>query len=120
VRGKIGADIKYNICLTSAKAATGINKVIEILEKVKKDLDKNAYLPKVYVVGATNSGKSSFINSLIFKSNKYKEPHKIHYKSKYTVLTESAAPGTTLEMISVDEVRLGYKILDTPGVPNLN
>ena len=112
--------MKVNICLTSAKMTTGINKIIEILEKIKKDLDKDAYLPKIYVVGATNSGKSSLINALIYKSNKYKDPKKIHYKSKYSLLTESAAPGTTLEMISVDDVRLGYKVLDTPGVPNLS
>lgn len=93
---------------------------MEILEKIKKDMDPNAYLPKVYVVGCTNSGKSSFINALIFKSNKYKDPNKIHYRSKYDILTESPAPGTTLEMISVDDVRLGYKMLDTPGIPNLN
>jgi ribosome biogenesis GTPase A len=72
------------------------------------------------VVGATNSGKSTFINSLIYKSNKYKEPNKTHYRSKYASLTESAAPGTTLEFISVEEVRLGYKIIDTPGIPNMN
>lgn len=71
------------------------------------------------MVGCTNSGKSSLINSLVFKSNKYSEPNKAHYRSKYAVLTEAAAPGTTLEMISVEEVRLGYKFLDTPGIPNL-
>lgn len=80
---------------------TGINKVMEILDKIKKDFDPKAYLPKIYVVGSTNSGKSSFINTLIYKSNKYKDQNKVHYKSKYNILTESAAPGTTLEMINV-------------------
>lgn len=120
VKNKIGDHIKYNICLTSAKMATGINKVVEILEKVKKDLDPNRYLPKVYVVGCANSGKSSFINALIYKSRRYKEPNKIHYRSKYNILTESAAPGTTLEMVNVEEVKLGFKFLDTPGIPNLD
>jgi ribosome biogenesis GTPase A len=31
------------------------------------------YLPKIYVLGSTNSGKSSFINSLLYKSKKYKK-----------------------------------------------
>jgi ribosome biogenesis GTPase A len=56
---------------------------------------------------------------MIFKSNKYKEPHKVHYRSKYNVLTESALPGTTLEMVNVEQIKLGFKILDTPGIPNL-
>jgi hypothetical protein len=56
---------------------------------------------------------------LMFKSNKYREPNKAHYRSKYAILTESPAPGTTLDFISVDDLKLGYKFLDTPGVPNL-
>jgi len=71
------------------------------------------------VVGSTNSGKSSFINSMIFKANKYKDPNKAHYRSKYAVLTEAPAPGTTLDFIQVEDIKVGYKILDTPGIPNL-
>ena len=74
----------------------------------------------MYVVGSTNSGKSSFINSLIYKANKYKEPNKTHYRSKYATLTESPAPGTTLDFIAVDDIKIGYKVMDTPGIPNLD
>jgi len=56
---------------------------------------------------------------LIFKSNKYKDPNKIHYRSKYAVLTEAPAPGTTQDLVGIEEIKIGYKILDTPGIPNL-
>lgn len=57
---------------------------------------------------------------MIFKANKYKEPNKVHYRSKYATLTESPAPGTTLDFVTVEDIRIGYKILDTPGIPNLH
>lgn len=117
---KINEDIRYHICLSSAKEATGIQKVVDILEKIKKEIPEGKYLPKIYVVGSTNSGKSSFLNSLIFKSNKYKEPSKVHFRSKYATLTESPAPGTTLDLIEVEGVRVWpQKVYDTPGIPNL-
>jgi ribosome biogenesis GTPase A len=72
------------------------------------------------VLGSTNSGKSSFINAMIYKGNKYKDPHKIHYRSKYDVLTESAMPGTTLDMINVEDIKTGFMFIDTPGIPNLD
>lgn len=112
-------EIVFTICLTSAKKATGIEKVMTMLEKIKKSFDPKAYLPKVYVVGCTNSGKSSFVNAMIYKGNKYKEPGKVHYREKYSILTESGMPGTTLDLVSVDEIKLGFKMLDTPGIPNL-
>ncbi len=62
------------------------------------------FLPKIYVLGSTNSGKSSFINSLLYKSKKYKKEKNQDniYREKFNILTESAAPGTTLEMVTVE------------------
>ena len=77
------------------------------------------YKPKIYVMGSTNSGKSSFINSLLYKSKKYQTKNKAVYKEKYNILTESRAPGTTLDLVTIEEFSLGFRVIDTPGVPNL-
>jgi len=71
-------------------------------------------LPKVYVMGATNSGKSSLVNAMILMQNKYKG------KGEPPVLTESALPGTTQEMVTVEEFSIGLRVIDTPGIPNMN
>ena len=55
------------------------------------------------MLGSTNSGKSSFINSLLYKSKKYKKDKEDKvYREKFNILTESPAPGTTLEMVTVE------------------
>ena len=35
-------------------------------------------------------------------------------------MTKSEAPGTTLEMVTVEQFKLGFRIIDTPGIPNMN
>jgi len=57
---------------------------------------------------------------MLFKSNKYKDPSKIHYKEKFDILTESPAPGTTLDLVTVEQFKIGYRVIDTPGIPNMN
>jgi ribosome biogenesis GTPase A len=120
IKDKLDDGITFHICLTSAKKATGAAKVLEILEKWKKSMAGRSHLPKIYVLGSVNAGKSSFINSLLFKSNKYRDMSKIHHREKYNVLTESPAPGTTLGLVTVEQFKLGFRVIDTPGIPNLN
>jgi len=38
---------------------------------------------------------------------------------KEDTLTSSPYPGTTLEIIRVEDLHLGFKVFDTPGIPNL-
>lgn len=58
---------------------TGINQILELLEKErKKILARYKYLPKVYVVGSTNSGKSSLINSMIEKAIRFERKDKLN------------------------------------------
>lgn len=103
------------ICLTSAKKATGVSKILTVLDKIKATMQHLNYRPKVYVLGTTNSGKSSLINAMISRQTKYESK-----KSKEPpVLTESALPGTTQEMITVEQFNIGFRVIDTPGIPNM-
>ena len=54
-----------SICLTSAKKVTGVDKILTVLEHKRNEMRDLRYLPKVYVMGTTNSGKSTLINSLL-------------------------------------------------------
>ena len=36
------------------------------------------------------------------------------------MLTESALPGTTQEMITVEQFNIGFRVIDTPGIPNMH
>ena len=35
-------------------------------------------------------------------------------------LTESALPGTTQEMMTVEKFNIGFRVIDTPGIPNMS
>ena len=95
--------------------------------------------PKIFVLGWTNSGKSSFLNQLIYNTtlNKdkrekgkrgvalYDRESEDHEKTLFKenrllqeMLTASPLPGTTMDFIEVKDVKFGLKIFDTPGVPN--
>lgn len=80
--------------MTSAKKLTGVDKILAVLEKAKLKLQHLPFLPKVYVMGTTNSGKSSLINAMLKKQDKHNRDDK-KKKQEPVLLTESALPGTT-------------------------
>ncbi|QJC52655.1 ribosome biogenesis GTPase YqeH [Paenibacillus albicereus] len=86
-----------DVVLCSAKKGMGFERVVESVEQLRGRRD-------VYVVGATNVGKSTLINRLISD-----------YSDLDRELTVSRFPGTTL-----DEIRIplddGKAIVDTPGI----
>ncbi len=92
-------NIKENIFVVSSKKMYNIN---ELINKLKKDNVKN-----IYVIGYTNSGKSSLINSFL-KS-----------VGKISNITTSIVPNTTTENINID-LNSNLKIIDTPGFINKN
>ncbi|MBB3108936.1 hypothetical protein FHS18_000988 [Paenibacillus phyllosphaerae] len=86
-----------DVILCSAKRGTGFEHVIEALAQHRGDRD-------VYVVGATNVGKSTLINRLIRD-----------YSDLERELTTSRYPGTTLDAVHIP-LDDGHDIIDTPGI----
>ncbi|USB34405.1 ribosome biogenesis GTPase YqeH [Paenibacillus sp. YPG26] len=86
-----------DIIFCSAKQNKGFDRLLEAVEQYRGDRD-------VYVVGATNVGKSTLINRLIRD-----------YSDLEQELTTSRYPGTTLDMVNIP-LDDGQYIIDTPGI----
>lgn len=89
-----------DVFLISAENRSGILELADAIEKHRDGKD-------VYVVGCTNVGKSTFINSLI----------KEFGGDEGQFITTSHFPGTTLDMIDIP-LDDGSSLFDTPGIIN--
>ncbi|WP_409341410.1 ribosome biogenesis GTPase YqeH [Paenibacillus sp. MBLB4367] len=85
------------IVLVSAKKNIGFDRLLSLVAEQRKGRD-------VYVVGATNVGKSTLINRLIRD-----------FSDLEGELTTSPYPGTTLDLIKIP-LDDGKAIVDTPGI----
>ncbi|MDP1509131.1 ribosome biogenesis GTPase YqeH [Paenibacillus sp. CMAA1739] len=85
------------IVLCSAKKNQGFDRLLDVVSELRGNRD-------VYVVGATNVGKSTLINRLIRD-----------YSDMDQELTTSRYPGTTLDMVNIP-LDDGKHIIDTPGI----
>ncbi|WP_151737605.1 ribosome biogenesis GTPase YqeH [Paenibacillus tengchongensis] len=85
------------IVLVSAKRNQGFERLLDTVSGLRGQRD-------VYVVGATNVGKSTLINRLISD-----------YSDLTEELTTSRYPGTTLDMVKIP-LDDGHFIIDTPGI----
>jgi len=83
--------------LCSARSGEGMDRLVEAIERHRKRED-------VYVVGATNVGKSSVINRLIRD-----------FSELDAELTVSHYPGTTLGAVKIP-LDDGHAVIDTPGI----
>lgn len=90
-----------DIHLMSAKKNKNIDSIVEALIQHANDRD-------IYITGATNVGKSTFINALL----------KSYANSKQDVITVSSTAGTTLDLIKIPFDQ--QYIIDTPGLINEN
>jgi len=86
-----------DIALVSAKRKTGFDQLLARMDYHRRGRD-------VYVVGATNVGKSTLINRLIRD-----------YSDLEAELTTSPYPGTTLDLVRIP-LDDGKAIIDTPGI----
>lgn len=83
--------------LTSAKKGKMIDELLDTIEKYREGRD-------VYVVGVTNTGKSTLINQIIKRLTGVQE-----------LITTSRFPGTTLDRIEIP-LSDGKALIDTPGI----
>ncbi len=90
------------IFLTSTDKNICLEEIINYIDEEQKDKD-------VYVVGATNVGKSTFINKLI----------SILHEINDVELTTSRYPGTTLNIVKIPLTDKHF-IIDTPGIIHRN
>lgn len=86
-----------DVILCSAKQNSGFDRLLDAVVRHRGNRD-------VYVVGATNVGKSTLINRLIRE-----------YSDLDQELTVSRYPGTTLDMVHIP-LDDGGAIIDTPGI----
>lgn len=86
-----------DVVLCSAKRNIGFDQVIQRIAKHRGKDD-------IYVVGATNVGKSTLINRLI-----------ADFSDLEAELTTSHYPGTTLDLVEIP-LEDGKSIIDTPGI----
>lgn len=84
--------------IISSQKNYNIDELYQMINKYKKS-------DIVYVVGYTNSGKSTLINKLIY-----------NYTNEKSFITTSSLPATTLENINIKLNDL--VLIDTPGIVN--
>lgn len=129
--------IQYSYILVSSKTGHNFDYVVHKLKAIREAARaQNQFKPKVFVLGNANVGKSSFINKLIQKANKFlkeTERYSLYYRKgqrqvsdqfnmttsssnntqteQYSShLTASPLPGTTIGITRVEVPSLGIKV----------
>jgi ribosome biogenesis GTPase A len=85
--------LNYSYILISSKNGHNFDYVIHKIKDIKeKAKEKRIPRPKIFIVGNTNVGKSTFINKLIQRSNKFirdNQKNKEFYKKNYEINEDS-------------------------------
>ena len=101
---------RNQVHLVSCQTGFGMEKLMKNLLSLAADHGQ-----KVYVMGAANVGKSSFINRLL--ATNYQSKKAKTSKSLVPLATVSNLPGTTLDFIKI-RLPNGVTMIDTPGLIN--
>lgn len=99
---------RANVHLVSCQSGHGMDKLMRSLMAMAAE-----HGSRVYVMGAANVGKSSFINRLL-STNYQRSPRG---KSAVPQATVSNLPGTTLDFLKI-RLPNGVTMIDTPGLLN--
>jgi 30S ribosome assembly GTPase len=100
-----------NIHLISCATNYGLSSLMSNVIDLAKDHGN-----QIFVMGAANVGKSSFINYLLDPYNTANENRK--KKSRTPLITVSNLPGTTLDFVKI-KLPNGMTVVDTPGLLQL-
>eukprot|EP01042_Synura_sphagnicola_P001100 gene1100-1238_t len=102
---------KSNVHLVSCESGYGMTSLVDSLMAMAKDNGN-----RVYVMGAANVGKSSFINRMLSGGPSGRSTHKKKGGTNLTPLaTVSNLPGTTLDFLKM-RLPNGVTMFDTPGL----
>lgn len=93
-----------DVYLTNSNTGAGIEFLLKKLKRVREGRE-------IYVLGASNSGKSTFVQTLIKKF--------LDTAQDVSPPTTSPIPGTTLSIVSIP-IGKGAFLFDTPGIKNPN
>lgn len=100
-----------SVHVVSSRTGDGVPEAVASIRRTRLGRD-------VYIMGAANVGKSSFVRSLVKDMSTHRSrqfdplaPHQVKH-----LPTESAMPGTTLRVIPLDVFSSGGTLYDTPGL----
>lgn len=102
-----------DVLFLSSKTGVGFDRMLSKLNPLQ---EKGQYRT-VYIIGCTNTGKSTFINMLLRKLKPHSSENK-HPRIEDAEIPTSQLPNTTLKTMIKEVPGLKYRFFDTPGIPN--